>query len=64
MKSMYCSNLLLIKSGEDCVFLGGPRDIVQGGGRELRAIPRKRVVGRVDGIGPGFYSIEREIKVE
>jgi hypothetical protein len=60
---MYGGNLLLIKPGKDCVFLGGPRDMVQGGNRELRVIPRKRVVGKVKDIDPGFPGSKMGIKV-
>ena len=63
IKSMYGGNLLLIKPGEDCVFLGGPRDMVQGRSRELRVIPRKRLVSKVDDISPGFHDSGMGIKV-
>lgn len=37
--------------------------MVQGGSRELRVIPRKRVVGKIDDIGPRFHGSEMGIKV-
>jgi hypothetical protein len=37
--------------------------LVQGGSRELRVIPRKRVVGKVGDIGPRFHDSEMGIKV-